>query len=136
MTQHSDAVEQQRQMLELEKQAKRVVGIDTRYKDGLWYKQTVDYADGRSVTEYRDKRKAKVVENRYEKTNSSSIFVETFLTNSLSNASEVSLRMIQLFKKVSPPIKTSSLGAMNIFQSGVIKLSEISILKSSASLFV
>tara|TARA_R110002050_G_scaffold89903_2_gene189306 strand:+ start:513 stop:725 length:213 start_codon:yes stop_codon:yes gene_type:complete len=70
MTQHSDAVEQQRQMLELEKQAKRVVGIDTRYKDGLWYKQTVDYADGRSVTEYRDKRKAKVVENRYEKTNS------------------------------------------------------------------
>ena len=70
MTEHSDAVEQQRQMLELEKQAKRVVGIDTRYKDGLWYKQTVDYADGRSVTEYRDKRKAKVVENRYEKTNS------------------------------------------------------------------
>ena len=65
MTQHSDAVEQQRQILELEKQAKRVVGIDTRYKDGLWYKQTVDYADGRRVTEYRDKRKTKVVENRY-----------------------------------------------------------------------
>ena len=65
MTQYDESVEQQRQILELEKQAKRVVGIDTRYKDGLWYKQTVDYADGRSVTEYRDKRKAKVVENRY-----------------------------------------------------------------------
>ena len=70
MTQYDESVEQQREILELEKQAKRVVGIDTRYKDGLWYKQTVDYADGRSVTEYRDKRKAKVVENRYEKTNS------------------------------------------------------------------
>ena len=65
MTEHSDAVEQQRQMLELEKQAKQVVSIDTRYKDGLWYKQTVNYADGRSVTEYRDKRRATIEENRY-----------------------------------------------------------------------
>ena len=67
MTQHDDAVEQQRQMLKLEKEAKRIVGIDTRYKDGLWHKQTVDYADGRRVTEYRDKRKATVEENRYGK---------------------------------------------------------------------
>ena len=65
MTQHSDAVEQQREILELEKQAKQIIAIDTRYKDGLWYKQIVDYADGRRVTEYRDKRKTKVVENRY-----------------------------------------------------------------------
>ena len=65
MTQHSEAVEQQREILELEKQAKQIVAIDTRYKDGLWYKQTVDYADGRRVTEYRDKRKAKIVENIY-----------------------------------------------------------------------
>ena len=49
MTQHSEAVEQQREILELEKQAKQIV----------------DYADGRRVTEYRDKRKTKVVENRY-----------------------------------------------------------------------
>ena len=65
MTQHSEAVEQQREILELEKQAKQIIAIDTRYKDGLWYKQIVDYADGRRVTEYRDKRKTKVVENRY-----------------------------------------------------------------------
>ena len=64
MTQHSEAVEQQREILELEKQAKQIIAIDTRYKDGLWYKQIVDYADGRRVTEYRDKRKTKVVENR------------------------------------------------------------------------
>lgn len=65
MTQYDESVEQQREILELEKQAKRVVGIDTRYKDGLWYKQTVDYADGRRVTEYRDKRRATIEENRY-----------------------------------------------------------------------
>jgi len=65
MTQNSEAVEKQRERLELEKQAKQIVAIDTRYKDGLWYQQTVDYADGRRVTEYRDKRKTKVVENRY-----------------------------------------------------------------------
>ena len=65
MTQHDDAVEQQRQILELEKQAKQIVAIDTRYKDGLWYQQTIDYADGRSVTEYKDKRRATIEENRY-----------------------------------------------------------------------
>ena len=35
MTQHDEAVEQQREILELEKQAKQIVAIDTRYKDGL-----------------------------------------------------------------------------------------------------
>ena len=62
MTQHSDAVEQQRQILELEKQAKQIVAIDTRYKNGLWYKQIVDYADGKRTTEYRDSRKKKLEE--------------------------------------------------------------------------
>ena len=65
MTEHSDVVDQQREILELEKQAKQIVAIDTRYKDGLWYQQTIDYADGRSVTEYRDKRRATIEENRY-----------------------------------------------------------------------
>ena len=65
MTQHDEAVEQQREILELEKQAKQIIAIDTRYKDGLWYQQTIDYADGRSVTEYRDKRRATIEENRY-----------------------------------------------------------------------
>ena len=63
MTQYDEAVEQQREMLELEKQAKQIIAIDTRYKDGLWYKQTVDYANGRRVTEYRDKRRATIEEN-------------------------------------------------------------------------
>ena len=57
MTQHSEIVEQQKQILELEKQAKQITCIETRYQDGLWSQQTVDYADGRRVTEFRDKRK-------------------------------------------------------------------------------
>tara|TARA_R110002033_G_scaffold135109_1_gene174741 strand:+ start:159 stop:362 length:204 start_codon:yes stop_codon:yes gene_type:complete len=57
MTQHSDVVKQQKEILELEKQAKQITCIETRYKDGLWSQQTVDYADGRRVTEFRDKRK-------------------------------------------------------------------------------
>jgi len=57
MTEFYDVVEKQREILDLEKKAKRVVGIDTRYKDGIWTQQTIDYADGRRVTEYRDSRK-------------------------------------------------------------------------------
>ncbi len=40
MTQHSEAVEKQKELLEKEKQAKAIVAIDTRFKDGLWYEQT------------------------------------------------------------------------------------------------
>ena len=67
MTQYEEAVEKQREILEQEKQAKQIKSIDTRFKDGLWYKQTTDYADGRRVTEYRDKRRTKIVENIYGK---------------------------------------------------------------------
>ena len=68
--------------------------------------------------------------------NSSSFPVETFLIKILSNAFEVSDLIIQSFKKVQPPIKTSSLGSIKVFQFWTSKLSEISILKSSAFLFV
>jgi hypothetical protein len=67
MTEFNDSVEKQRKVLALEKQAKQITAVDTRYKDGLWHKQIVDYADGRRITEYRDKRKATVEENRYGK---------------------------------------------------------------------
>jgi|TARA_R110001632_G_scaffold23646_2_gene66849 hypothetical protein len=65
MTQHDEAVEQQKEILELEKQAKQIVCIETRYKDGLWSQQTIDYADGRRVIEFRDSRKKTIEENRY-----------------------------------------------------------------------
>ena len=63
MTQYDDQVARQKEFLEKEKQAKQIVAIDTRYKDGLWYKQIVDYADGRRITEYRDQRRATIEEN-------------------------------------------------------------------------
>lgn len=66
MTEFYDVVEKQREILNLEKEAKRVVGIDTRYKDGLWTQQTIDYADGRRVTEYRDSRKKTLEEHHGE----------------------------------------------------------------------
>tara|TARA_R110000824_G_scaffold211002_1_gene396876 strand:+ start:298 stop:504 length:207 start_codon:yes stop_codon:yes gene_type:complete len=65
MTEFYDVVEQQREILELEKQAKQIVSIETRYQDGLWSQQTIDYADGRRVTEFRDSRKKTIEENRY-----------------------------------------------------------------------
>lgn len=65
MTEFYEAVEQQREILDLEKKAKQIVSIETRYKDGLWSQQTVDYADGRRITEFRDNRKKTIEENRY-----------------------------------------------------------------------
>ena len=65
MTEFYEAVEQQREILDLEKKAKQIVSIETRYKDGLWSHQTVDYADSRRVTEFRDNRKKTIEENRY-----------------------------------------------------------------------
>jgi len=67
MTEFYDVVEKQREILELEKQAKQIICIETRYQDGLWSQQTTDYADGRRVTEFRDSRKRTIEENRYGK---------------------------------------------------------------------
>ena len=65
MTQYDESVEQQKEILNLEKQAKQIVCIETRSQDGLWSQQTTDYADGRRVTEFRDSRKKTIEENRY-----------------------------------------------------------------------
>ena len=62
MTQYEEKVANRKQELEEEAKSKQTVGIDTRYKDGLWYKQTIYFADGRSITEYRDKRRKTVEE--------------------------------------------------------------------------
>ena len=65
MTEFTKQVEKQREFLEAEKRAKAIVAIDTRFKDGIWTKQTIDYADGKRITEFRDSRKKTIVENRY-----------------------------------------------------------------------
>ena len=63
MTEYTDQVEKRKLELEEEIKSKQTIGIDTRYKDGLWYKQIISFADGRTITEYRDKRR-KTVEER------------------------------------------------------------------------
>tara|TARA_R100001510_G_scaffold20182_1_gene17609 strand:- start:50 stop:322 length:273 start_codon:yes stop_codon:yes gene_type:complete len=62
VTQYKDKVEARKLQLEEEAKSRQTVAIDTRYKNGLWYKQIIDYADGRRVTEYRDKRRATIEE--------------------------------------------------------------------------
>jgi|TARA_R100001129_G_scaffold179631_1_gene156623 hypothetical protein len=62
MTEYTDKVEKRKLELEEEAKSKQTVGIDTRYKDGLWYKQIISFADGRTITEYRDKRRKTVEE--------------------------------------------------------------------------
>ena len=62
MTEYTDKVEKRKLELEEEAKSKQTVCIDTRYKDGLWYKQTIYFADGRTRTEYRDKRRKTVEE--------------------------------------------------------------------------
>ena len=65
MTQYDEVVKKQKEFLEAEKRARSIVAIDTRFKGGIWTEQTVDYADGRRVTEFNDRRKKTIVENRY-----------------------------------------------------------------------
>ena len=62
MTQYKDKVIERKLQLAAEAKSRQTVAIDTRYKDGLWYKQIIDDADGRRVTEYRDKRRATIEE--------------------------------------------------------------------------
>jgi hypothetical protein len=62
MTQYDEKVQARKLQLEEEAKSRQTLAIDTRYKDGLWYKQIIDYADGRRVTEYRDKRRATIEE--------------------------------------------------------------------------
>ena len=66
MTQYNEAVEQQQQLLDEEKFKSQIVSIDTRFDNGLWTQQTIRYADGKEVTEFRDSRK-KSLEEQHDK---------------------------------------------------------------------
>ena len=67
MTQYNEQVDKQKEFLEMEKKAKQIKSIETRFKDGLWYEQTIDYQDGRRVVEFRDSRKKTIEEYPYGK---------------------------------------------------------------------
>jgi hypothetical protein len=64
MTQYNDVVELQKEILDKEQADKSVTSIDTRYENGKWIQQTIFYASGKKVTEFRDTRK-KTIEEYY-----------------------------------------------------------------------
>ncbi len=62
MTQHSGAVEQQREILKKEAENNKVTSIDIRIKDGKWTESTTSYASGKRITEFKDSRKKNIEE--------------------------------------------------------------------------
>ena len=62
MTQYKDKVDARKQELKQEKENNTVIAIETRYSNGKWVKQTTSYANGKSITEYADKRRKTVEE--------------------------------------------------------------------------
>ena len=62
MTQYSDRVQRQREILEQEKLDNQVKSLDIRYKNGKWTKMITRYANGKEVTEYNDKRRKDKIE--------------------------------------------------------------------------
>ena len=62
MTEFNEAVEQQREVLKKESEDNQVKSIDIRIKDGRWTESTTDYASGKRVIEFNDKRKNNIEE--------------------------------------------------------------------------
>jgi len=62
MTEYSEAVEKQREVLKKEAEDNKVKSIDIRIKDGRWTESTTDYASGKRVIEFNDKRKNNIEE--------------------------------------------------------------------------
>jgi hypothetical protein len=66
MTEYSEAVEKQREVLKKEAEDNKVKSIDIRIKDGRWTESTTDYASGKRVIEFNDKRKNNIEEHHGE----------------------------------------------------------------------
>jgi len=62
MTEFYEAVEQQREVLKKEAEDNQVKSIDIRINDGKWTESTTDYASGKRVIEFNDKRKNNIEE--------------------------------------------------------------------------
>jgi hypothetical protein len=66
MTEYSEAVEKQREVLKKEAEDNKVKSIDIRIKEGRWTESTTDYASGKRVIEFNDKRKNNIEEHHGE----------------------------------------------------------------------
>jgi len=66
MTEYSEAVEKQREVLKKEAEDNKIKSIDIRIKEGRWTESTTDYASGKRVIEFNDKRKNNIEEHHGE----------------------------------------------------------------------
>ena len=62
MTQYSDRVQRQREILEQEKLDNQITALDFRYKNNELVEIITRYGNGKQVTEYKDKRKKDKIE--------------------------------------------------------------------------
>jgi len=62
MTQHTEIVEKQKEILANEQLDKSIKFIEVKFDEGKWTTHTTGYDSGRVVTQFNDKRKKEIVE--------------------------------------------------------------------------
>ena len=62
MTEHTNKVLRQKEILKKEKEEESINFIEVRFEDGKWTTETTGYKSGKVVTKYNDKRKKDKVE--------------------------------------------------------------------------
>ena len=62
MTQYSDDVQTQKDLLAEQEKKKEIVSLETKFDNGTWVEQTIVYSSGKRVTEFNDKRKKNLEE--------------------------------------------------------------------------
>ena len=62
MTEHTDKVLKQKEILNKEKEEESINFIEVRFEDSKWTTETTGYKSGKVVTKYNDKRKKDKVE--------------------------------------------------------------------------
>jgi hypothetical protein len=63
MTEHSEKVEQQKKILEEEAKQNQITMLEYRFENGQITQEVVQYASGKVVVKYADKRKKDKVTN-------------------------------------------------------------------------
>ena len=62
MTEHTNKVLRQKEILKKEKEEESINFIEVRFEDGKWTTETTGYKSGKVVTKYNDKRKKDKIE--------------------------------------------------------------------------
>lgn len=62
MTEHTDKVLKQKEILNKEKEEESINFIEVRFEDSKWTTETTGYKSGKVVTKYNDKRKKDKIE--------------------------------------------------------------------------